>query len=121
MTVPKFSIAPLERRLAAGQDSVLLRVTLALAYQQQGELAAAVPHLVKATELDPHYSGAWRALGVLYVDLGQDAKARVAFQKGIEAAKTHGDKQAEKEMIVRLRRLDRQSGAAGGQSGDGKT
>ncbi|ODV42562.1 hypothetical protein AWV79_25640 [Cupriavidus sp. UYMMa02A] len=56
--MPKFSIAPLEQRLAAGQDSVLLRVTLALAYQQQGELATAVPHLVKATELDPHYSGA---------------------------------------------------------------
>lgn len=51
MTTPKFSIAPLEQRLAAAQDSVLLRVTLVLAYQQQGELAAAVPHLVKATEL----------------------------------------------------------------------
>jgi hypothetical protein len=55
------------------------------------------------------------------VDLGQDAKARVAFQKGIEAARGHGDKQAEKEMIVRLRRLDRQSGAAGDQSGEAKT
>ncbi len=121
MTMPKFSIAPLEQRLAAGQDTVLLRVTLALAYQQQGELATAVPHLVKATELDPHYSGAWRALGVLYVELGQDAKARVAFQKGIEAARNHGDKQAEKEMIVRLRRLDRKSGAAGGQSGEAKS
>ena len=118
--MPKFSIAPLERRLAAGQDSVLLRVTLALAYQQQGELAAAVPHLVKATELDPYYSGAWRALGVLYADLGQDAKAREAFQKGIEAAINHGDKQVEKEMIVRLRRLERQSGADGPQSKAGE-
>ncbi|WP_224010795.1 tetratricopeptide repeat protein [Cupriavidus pinatubonensis] len=100
---------------------MLLRVTLALAYQQQGELTAAVPHVVKATELNPHYSGAWRALGVLYVDLGQDAKARVAFQKGIEAARDHGDKQVEKEMIVRLRRLERQSGGDGPHSGAGKT
>ncbi len=121
MTTPKFSIGPLERRLAAGQDSALLRVTLALAYQQQGDLAAAVPHLVKATELDPHYSGAWRALGVLYVELGEHVKARLAFQKGIEVARGHGDKQVEKEMTVRLRRLDRQSDAAGGESGAGKT
>ncbi len=108
--MPKFSIAPLERRLATGQDSVLLRVTLALAYQQQGNLAAAIPHLLKATELDPRYSAAWRSLGILYVELGEDAKARLAFQKGIEVARGHGDKQVEKEMIVRLRRLDRQSG-----------
>ncbi|MDF3834545.1 tetratricopeptide repeat protein [Cupriavidus basilensis] len=96
----------------------MLRVTLALAYQQQGDLAAAVPHLVKATELDPHYSGAWRALGVLYVELGENAKARLAFQNGIEVARDRGDKQAEKEMTVRLRRLVRQ---AGGESGEGGT
>ncbi|MFS8979380.1 tetratricopeptide repeat protein [Cupriavidus necator] len=117
----KFAIPPLERRLASGQDSTLLRVTLALAYQQQGDLAAAVPHLLKATELDPRYSAAWRALGILYVELGEDAKARLAFQTGIEVARGHGDKQVEKEMIVRLRRLDRKSGDAGGQSGEAKT
>lgn len=121
MTTPKFSIGPLERRLAAGQDSALLRVTLALAYQQQGNLAAAVPHLVKATELDPHYSGVWRALGVLYAELGEDANARLAFQKGIEVARNRGDKQVEMEMTVRLPRLRRQSDATGRESGEGKT
>jgi hypothetical protein len=35
--------------------------------------------------------------------------ARQAWEKGMEAAQAHGDKQAEKEMTVFLKKLDRQA------------
>lgn len=91
-----------------GRDGAMLRLSLGSAWQQQGDLQAARTHLQVALELDPLYSAAWKALGKVELEAGDRAAARTAWQNGIDAASKRGDKQAEKEMQVFLKRLDRQ-------------
>ena len=62
-----------------------------------------------AVTRDPLYSAAWKALGRV---LGESAEAMEAYRKGIEAAGLKGDRQAEKEMTVFLRRLEKKLGGA---------
>jgi len=106
-------IAALEKMLAAGRDSPMLRLSLGAALQQQGDLAAAREHLQAAVKLDPQYSAAWKALGKVALELGDHAEARAAWESGINAAIGRGDKQAQKEMQVFLRRLDKNQVGAG--------
>ena len=98
-------IQNLEKLLAAGKDGALLRFGLGNAYAQSGDPAAAVVHLRRAVELDPHYSAAWKLLGKSLVAMGDSDGARSAYQQGIAAAEQKGDKQALREMQVFLRRL----------------
>ena len=56
---------------------------------------------------DPRYSAAWKALGRALADAGRDADALAAWRRGIEAAHAKGDKQAEKEMAVFARRIEK--------------
>ncbi|HET6565265.1 MAG TPA: tetratricopeptide repeat protein [Xanthomonadales bacterium] len=93
--------------LETGRDSAMLRLSLATALQQQGDLAAASTHLHAAVKLDPQYSAAWKALGKVELERGDKPAAREAWQYGIEAALKRGDKQAQKEMQVFLKRLDK--------------
>ncbi|MOA39833.1 hypothetical protein D3C78_1616440 [compost metagenome] len=58
-------------------------------------------------EFDPNYSAAWKLLGKAHAALGASDAARAAWQQGLEAARRHGDKQAEKEMNVFLKKLDK--------------
>jgi hypothetical protein len=58
---------------------------------------------------DPLYSAAWKALGRLLADT-RPQEALEAFRQGIEAAKRKGDRQAEKEMAVFARRLEKKLG-----------
>ena len=51
---------------------------------------------------------AWQALGQALRDSGDLAAARQAWEQGVEVARSNGDQQAEKVMMVWLRRLDRQ-------------
>ena len=95
----------LEALLAQGQDTALLRYSLGNEYLNAGDSAAAVAHLMHAVRHDPDYSAAWKMLGKAYVALGQTDQARGAFEQGIAAASRKGDKQAEKEMQVFMRRL----------------
>ena len=71
--------------------------------------AKAAEHLQKCVEFDPKYSAAWKLLGKAQLAAGDRAAARLAWGQGIEAAQAHGDKQAEKEMTVFLKKLDRQA------------
>ncbi len=100
-------IHALEKMLENGRDSAMLRLSLAGALQQRGELDAALPHLLSAVEQDPNYTAAWKALGRLQLELGDTNGARLAWQQGIEVAGQRGDKQAQKEMQVFLKRLDK--------------
>jgi Tfp pilus assembly protein PilF len=93
--------------LAAGRDSSLLRFSLGNEYLKLGEPAAAAQHLDKAVALDPGYSAAWKLLGRARLDCGDRDGARNAWRQGLTAAAERGDKQAEREMTVFLRRLDR--------------
>ncbi|MBR7540564.1 hypothetical protein KC221_30730, partial [Mycobacterium tuberculosis] len=69
--------------------------------------AEAAVHLVVCVEQDPKYSAAWKLWGKAYQLVGDLAAARKAWEDGIVAAQAHGDKQAEKEMTVFLKKLNK--------------
>lgn len=102
----------LEALLAKGQDNALLRYSLGNEYLNGGDAAAAAAHLQRAVAHDPDFSAAWKLLGKAHAALGQNAEARVAFESGIGAATRKGDKQAEKEMRVFLKRLNSTTAAS---------
>lgn len=100
-------IESLEKMLAAGRDSALLRFSLGSEYLKRLEYARASEHLQRAVDLDPAYSAAWKLLGKAALANAQLDLARNAYTRGIAAAEARGDKQAAKEMRVFLRRLDK--------------
>lgn len=106
---PAALIGNFEKMLAAGKDDALLRFGLGNAYLSSGLAEKAVEHLSKATELDPGHSASWKQLGKALAQAGREPEAKDAYRKGIEAARTKGDKQAEKEMAVFLKRLETQN------------
>jgi hypothetical protein len=83
------------------RDSAMLRLTLARLLAAQGETQQARAHLEAAVAMDPGYTAAWKELGKLCLA----AAAAEAWRRGIERARENGDKQAEREMTVFLRRL----------------
>ncbi len=98
------------RRLVGGpRDGALLRVSIANSLVAKGEHTAAIAELRRAVEFDPDYSAAWKLLGKALVDAGDMEAATDAYRAGVAAAATHGDVQAQKEMTVFLRRLERAS------------
>ena len=99
------SAAPLEKLLAAGKDSALLRFGLGSAYLSGGDAARAALHLREAVQMNPDYSAAWKLLGKALAAAGGDADALTAYRQGIAAAERSGDKQAMKEMQVYARRV----------------
>lgn len=101
------STEALERMLAKGMDNALLRFGLGKGHLDAGNAALAAEHLQRCVELDPSYSAAWKLLGKAQQAAGDTDAARQAWQQGITAAQAKGDKQAEKEMSVFLRKLDK--------------
>jgi len=100
-------IASLRAMCGGPRDGALLRVCLANALLAQDDAAAAVIELRRALEFDPDYSAAWKFLGKTLADAGDKTGAIDAYRAGITAAGKRGDKQAEREMRVFLRRLER--------------
>jgi Tfp pilus assembly protein PilF len=100
-------ISSLEKLLGTPRDGALLRYSLGLEYAKAGDLERAVEHLREAVARDPDYSAAWKALGKSLSDLQRADEALQAFRTGIEAARRKGDRQAEKEMTVFSRRLEK--------------
>jgi len=87
------------------RDSAMLRLTLSRLLAAQGQVVQAQAHLEAAVGMDPGYTAAWKELGRLRLQ-GNDAEgAAEAWRQGIDQARENGDKQAEKEMTVFLRRL----------------
>ena len=102
-------ISSLEKLIGTPRDGALLRYSLGLEYAKAGDAERAIAHLRQAVAHDPLYSAAWKALGKTLAQANRPAEALAAFRSGIEAAKTRGDKQAEKEMAVFARRLEKQA------------
>jgi len=101
------STEALEKMLAKGMDNALLRFGLGKAHLDGGDAAQAAEHLQRCVEFDPSYSAAWKLLGKALQAKGNADGARQAWQQGIAAAQAKGDKQAEKEMTVFMRKLDK--------------
>ena len=92
------------------RDGALLRFSLGSALLARGDAAEAAIELRRALEFDPGYSAAWKLLGRALVEAGDPAQARRAWTDGIAAAARAGDVQAQKEMQVFLKRLERNGG-----------
>lgn len=99
-------IANLRRQCGGPRDGALLRFSLGSALLGEGEADAAIDELRRALAHDPSYSAAWKLLGKACLLAGQSQAAADAWRSGIAAAAQRGDKQAEKEMTVFLRRLE---------------
>jgi tetratricopeptide (TPR) repeat protein len=102
-------ISSLEKLLGTPRDGALLRYSLGLEYAKQGELERAIGYYRDALARDPLYSAAWKALGKALTDSGRAQEALAAYREGIAAAQTKGDRQAQKEMTVFARRLEKQN------------
>ena len=100
-------ISSLEKLLGTPRDGALLRYSLGLEYAKAGEREKAIGFLRDAVTRDPRYSAAWKALGGELVASGRADQALDAYRRGIDAAQAKGDRQAEKEMAVFARRLEK--------------
>ncbi len=100
-------IASLRQQCGGPRDGALLRFSLGSALLADGDAGAAIDELRHAVGFDPAYSAAWKLLGKACLAQGDEAAAAEAWRSGIAAAMQRGDKQAEKEMGVFLRRLDK--------------
>lgn len=102
-------IQAFEKMLADGKDGHLLRYGLGRELLDAGQPDAAITHLKTCVELSPAYSAAWKLLGKAYEANGQGEKAIGAWEQGIQVAQENGDKQAEKEMTVFLKRAHKKA------------
>jgi uncharacterized protein HemY len=103
------SVESLEKLLGTPRDGPLLRFSLGLECLKADNAAKAAAYLRDAVARDPGYSAAWRALGKAFEAAAQPDEALAAYRSGIAAAQKKGDKQAEKEMTVFARRLEKRS------------
>src|SRR5688500_762701 len=99
-------ISTLEKLLGTPRDGALLRYSLGLEYAKAGNQERAAEYLRDAVARDPLYSAAWKALGKALTELAPE-EALLAYRQGIAAAKQKGDRQAEKEMTVFAKRLEK--------------
>ena len=100
----------LEKLIGTPRDGALLRYSLGLEYLKSGNLERAIERLREAVTRDPLYSAAWKVLGKTLEQDNRNPEALDAYRLGIAAAKSKGDRQAEKEMSVFARRLEKQRG-----------
>lgn len=98
-------IGSLLKLVGTQRDSAMLRLTLGRLLGARGDLAEAEAHLEAALAMDADYTAAWKELGRIRQQNDDPAGAAEAWRRGIEKARERGDKQAEKEMTVFLRRL----------------
>ena len=94
-----------EAQLAEGNDSALLRLSIAQQLSTASRFDDAIAHLQRALLLNPLYTAVWLALGQAFEKKGDPERAIGTYRSGIETAKKNGDKQAERQMGVYLSRL----------------
>jgi predicted Zn-dependent protease len=99
------NIDALEKMLAKGSDSAMLRFGLGKAYLDDKNAEVAIEHFKHCVAQDPDYSAAWKLLGKSHLQMDDKASAESAWQSGLEVAMRKGDKQTEKEITVFLKKL----------------
>lgn len=99
-------IAGLRAQCGGPRDGALLRFSLGHALLEEGDHIAAIEEFRRAVAFDPNYSAAWKLLGKACLAANDAAGAADAWRHGIDVARERGDKQAEKEMAVFLRRIE---------------
>lgn len=101
-------IGRFQAMLESGQDSAMLRLSLANALVAAGRTNEAILHLERALGQDPDYSAAWKLLGKVLLAAGEVRRALETCERGVIVARAKGDLQAAKEMEVFARRARRQ-------------
>jgi tetratricopeptide (TPR) repeat protein len=101
------ALASFERMVAGGKDSALLRFSIGNEYAKIKDWTSAAEALAKAVALDAEFTAAWKLYARALLETGQPRDALVAYRTGIDVARRKGDKQAEKEMVVFARRIER--------------
>lgn len=86
-------------------DDLVANFGLGKALLDLEQPSEALSYLEKATRIEPLYSAAWLQWGKALTQVGDKAKAREVFAKGIEAASEKGDLMPLKEMETRLAAL----------------
>ena len=96
-----------ERMLASGKDNALLRYSIGNEHLKAGDWDAAIDALAHAVALDATYTAAWKLYASALEHSGRHGEALDAYRRGIVVARQKGDRQAEKEMTVFARRIER--------------
>lgn len=99
-------IDSLRAQCGGPRDGALLRFSLGNALLSAGDHVAAIDEFRQAVTFDQDYSAAWKLLGKACLAADDKAGAVDAWRRGIAVAQQRGDKQAEKEMTVFLRRIE---------------
>lgn len=102
-----------EKMLASGKDSALLRFSIGNEYAKARDFPPAADALAHAVALDPEFTAAWKAYARALMETGRPRDALIAYRTGIDVARRKGDRQAEKEMTVFARRIERALADAG--------
>ncbi len=61
-----------------------VRLQLAAGYYQKGQLEVAIKEATEATQLDPDLASAYSLLGLIYMDLQQNAQAEDNFRRALQ-------------------------------------
>jgi type IV pilus assembly protein PilF len=73
------------------QETARLRAELAFNYFQRGQLGVAIEEVRSALAADPNFATAYNVLGLINMDLGENAKAEDAFRKALSIAPDDSD------------------------------
>ena len=73
------------------QETARLRTELAFNYFQRGQLSVAIEEVRSALAADPNFATAYNVLGLINMDLGENAKAEDAFRKALTIAPQDSD------------------------------
>ncbi|MBL8383880.1 MAG: type IV pilus biogenesis/stability protein PilW [Burkholderiales bacterium] len=73
------------------QETARLRTELAFNYFQRGQMAIALEEVRSALAADPNYATAYNVLGLINMDLGENARAEEAFRRALSIAPGDSD------------------------------
>ena len=73
------------------QETARLRTELAFNYFQRGQLSIALEEIRSALAADPNFATAYNVLGLINMDLGENAKAEESFRKALSIAPQDSD------------------------------
>ena len=100
-----------EQPLALGALAFGLGLASGLAVPSSALEDRAVGERVDRLKEDARHTASWKLYGKALLAAGRDDEALAAWRRGIDCARERGDRQAEKEMTVFARRIERARGA----------
>ena len=90
-SVRRFS-ARFDEVATASLDALKAYATARREWAERGD-AAAIPHQIRAIELDPNFASAHSALGIAYTNMGQSLRANEHIRKAYELSERVGERE----------------------------